>query len=207
MTMPDSTDPERVHHDQSAQDRRDLAWYVRIGLSILAGAFCVELIRHVSSSTPAVSEFRSKEGGFTVLSPVALKESLQAMESPALGHLVGHLFSGRHGSVEYTVAYIDYPEQVVAETDPQTVLDNSRTGTVANVNGRLVLEKIVSLGEFPGREIVFDAKRGDGREVTAFARIFLVNRRLYEVMIVAPKGVVSSSEMVAYLDSFKRIAP
>ena len=40
---------------------------------------------------------------------------------------------------------------------------------------------------------------------TIKSRIYLVRNRLYQVMVVAPKGEVSNDEIMKYLESFKLI--
>jgi len=101
------------------------------------------------------------------------------------------------------VGYSDYPEEMVKESDPEKILDGSRDGAVRNANGKLVLENKISLDGNPGRELVIDAKGKGGQDATMKARVFLVKNRLYQVMVVAPKGQVSGAEIDDFLKSFK----
>ncbi|MDI6790005.1 MAG: hypothetical protein QME44_04875 [Thermodesulfobacteriota bacterium] len=67
-------------------------------------------------------------------------------------------------------------------------MDGSRNGAVSNVNGKLIMELKISLDGNPGREIVIDAKAGNGQDVTVIACAYLVGNRMYQVLIGAPKA-------------------
>lgn len=137
--------------------------------------------------------------------PASLKEEVQSADVPQVGTVTNHIFSGTQGNINYAVSYVDFPEEFVQRADPAKLLDGSRDGAVNGVNGKLVLESNISLNANPGREIVIAAKAGDGKDATIKTRIYLVKNRLYQVMIVAPKGEVSNDEMMRYLESFKLI--
>lgn len=150
-------------------------------------------------------EFRSETGAFSVTTPALLKEEVQSADFPQIGTITSHVFSGNKGNTSYAVSYTDFPEDFIQRADPERVLNGGRDGAVSNVNGKLVLETQISLGTNPGRELVIDAKAGDGRDATIKTRVYLVRNRLYQVMVVAPKGEVSNDEMMKYLGSFRLI--
>ncbi len=154
------------------------------------------------NSSRAPQEFKSEAGAFSVTTPVGLRAATQSVDTQA-GKLEIHTFFGQQGATGYMVGYVDYPQEVVQQGDPAKILDGSRDGAVSNVNGKLVIETKVTLDGHPGRELVIDAKARNGEDGTVRARVFLVNNRLYQVMIVAPKGRVSSSAMNDFLQSFK----
>lgn len=177
----------------------------RLGLALVLGVFGYEIIARLGSATPPLQEFKSEVGGFSVRVPTALKEVTQTVESPTAGPIDAHVFSGAYGSVNYGIVYSDMPTEVISKSDPEQILDGSRNGAVSNVNGKLVLETKVHLEAYPGRQLVVDVRTSDGRDRTVMLRIFLVGSRLYQVLVMAPKGVVSSDEMTTFLDSFKLI--
>lgn len=160
------------------------------------------LVIFTTSCARKPQEFRSEAGRFSIMIPATPEESTQTMNTQA-GKIDLHMFTAEKGDVGYIVGYSDYPEDVVKQSDPENMLDGSRNGAVSNVNGKLVLESKVSLDGNPGREIVIDAKTGAGQDATVKARIYLVGSRLYQVMVIGPKGQISSADMDEFLQSFK----
>jgi hypothetical protein len=150
-------------------------------------------------------EFTSQAGSFSVMTPAPLTENIQNADLPQVGTIAIHMFTGTQGSKAYFVSYADFPEEFVGRADTERLLDGSRQGQVSNINGRLVMESKISLSGNPGRDLVIDAKASNGQDATIKSRIYLVRNRLYQVMVVAPKGQVSNDEMMKYLESFKLI--
>jgi hypothetical protein len=147
-------------------------------------------------------EFTSQAGSFSVMAPAPLTEEVRSSDLPQVGKISIHIFTATKGNKAYVVSYVDFPEQL--QVDPEQRLDASSQGAAANLNGKLVVQSKISLGGNPGREIVVDANR-NGRDATLKARIYVVHNRLYQVMVVAPKGEVSNDEIMKYLESFKLI--
>ena len=163
---------------------------------LLLLAFCL------AGCSPAPKEFKSEAGGFSVMSPVALMESSQELETEA-GKLDLHLFAGQLDDVGYFVSYTDYAPEIVQKGDPEKMLDGSRDGAVSNVHGKLVSETRITLAGHPGRELLIDAKPGDAPPGTIKERIFMVKNRLYQVVVVAPKRRDIATEADGFLQSFK----
>jgi hypothetical protein len=170
--------------------------YVIIPIFLLLLAFVL------AGCSPAPKEFKSEAGGFSVMSPVTLMESHQEIETEA-GKLDLHLFSGQLDDVGYFVSYTDYEPEIVRKADPEKMLDGSRDGAVSNVNGKLVSETRITLAGHPGRELVIDAKPKETPPGTIKERIFMVQNRLYQVVVVAPRRKDIASEADAFLQSFK----
>src|SRR5439155_3293297 len=97
------------------------------------------------------------------------------------------------------VMYADYPWTLIQQGNVDKMLDGARDGAVANVNGRLVEEKPISLLDAPGREYLIQIKE------TAFcrSRIYLVKNRLYIVQALGSKKRVQSKEAEKFLNSFE----
>ena len=86
--------------------------------------------------------------------------------------------------------------------DPERVLDGARDGAVGNVNGVLRSEQRIALGGHPGRDLVVDVPG----QVVARQRIYLVGRRLYQLIVVTDQPP-SSPEIERSLNSFRLLAP
>lgn len=167
-------------------------------------ALCILVVACASTGgtgKAAPPVFTSPAGRFTIAAPADFVETQQTLESPS-GTILFYIYTAQQGDAAFMASYCDYPEEIVgAWPDPQKGLDAVRDGALANINGRLVLENVVSLAGHPGREIVADAVLEDGSSITVKARFFMVGNRLYQVMVLAPKGEVAGSVMDSYLQS------
>ena len=78
--------------------------------------------------------------------------------------------------------------------------DSSRDGAVANMEGKLVSEKNVKLGKHPGREIRINV--AEGKRLFR-VRVYLVEQRLYQVVVFGTPETATSKDADKFLDSFK----
>ena len=143
-------------------------------------------------------EFRSTEGRFTALFPGSPRSQNLSVPT-AIGAVTANmvLLDSSDGAVG--VMYADYPWTLIQQGNVDKMLDGARDGAVANVNGRLVEEKPISLLDAPGREYLIQIKE------TAFcrSRIYLVKNRLYIVQALGSKERVQSKEAEKFLNSFE----
>ncbi len=150
------------------------------------------------------NEFKSETGRFMVVSPIALEEKTAEMESP-VGKLNTHTFAGeRKNKAIFSVMYVDYPENLIKESDPAKVIEGAATGSVKNVNGTNVVSTDISIGKHSAKEVTADVKGNKpGEEGTIKQRFVLVGNRMYQVMVLGVKGEVTMAEMDTFLQSFK----
>ena len=149
-----------------------------------------------SGSTPQADGWirhSSSAGRFSILMPAVPNTQEQPVDTTA-GKLINHIFLAQKGSAAFAISYADYPQN---DADPQGVLDNVRDGAVKGIKGTLVSGKNITHKTYPGRE--FQAAT-QGALYTS--RIFLVNNRLYQMVVVAPVGHLSTAEINKFLTSF-----
>lgn len=135
----------------------------------------------------------STTGRFSILMPVEPTIQEQPVDSAA-GKLINHIFLSQKGSAAFAISYADYPQN---NADPQGVLDNVREGAINGIKGTLVSGKNITHKTYPGRE--FQAST-QGALYTS--RIFLVDNRLYQMVVVAPVGHLTGAEINKFLTSF-----
>lgn len=150
---------------------------------------------------PTLEEYASEAGGFTISTPLTLDESSQSVDTQA-GPIDIYTFTAEDNQAAYIVAYSDYPEALVTQSEPDIILDGSRDGAVGNVGGTLINETRIDLQGNPGRALVIDTTTDDGQDATVNARIYLVDNRLYQVLVVVPKGDEDEVDADGFLDSF-----
>ena len=168
--------------------------------AILTGLLIAMLLSACGGNQPQA--YVSEEGGFQIMTPLPLEESTQSVDSE-LGPIEVHFFMAELSNRAYMVGYSDYPEDFIAQSDPQVLLDGARDGAVGNINGKLVSEFKISLADqYPGRELVVTALLDEDTEGTLKGRMYLVNNRLYQIMVVAPSGDMSTQAMDDFINSF-----
>lgn len=142
-------------------------------------------------------EFKSAEGRFKVLLPTDPKTFSQDSESE-FGKTVLHFHVCEVDGVTYLTNYADAPE-AAKKQKVDTLLDACRDGGVRNSGGKLVSEKKIKLGDHPGRELTI----APDNEMVFRSRVYLVNWRLYQLVVVGPKDKVGSKDVTAYFESFQ----
>lgn len=149
-----------------------------------------------SSSFGSYTEFVSKEGRFKASFPGTPKEQIQSI----LGMKI-KMFLVEENDGALGVAYIDLPSGINPK-GPQIdeALTNARKGMLQNLKATLVKEdRITLLGKYPGREIKADVP-SKGAEM--YCSIYLVNSRVYQVLILGKQDWLNSDKARKFLNSF-----
>jgi len=147
----------------------------------------------------AWKEFSSREGAFSILFPGTPIETIQQANTVADGIINVHIFSFEQKGSSYFVLYSDYPESVFKRKDANKILDDMRDSFVSK--GKLISEDIVSLDEYPGRDLRI--KTLDGK-YNMNDCIYLVKNRAYQIMTMTEKDAgFSEEDLIKFLESFK----
>jgi hypothetical protein len=151
--------------------------------------------KDANASADGWVDYSSTSGRFRALMPSEPEVRDQPIETP-VGKIVNHALMSQVGESVMVVAYSDYPQST---EDPQVVLDRIINATVVGIGGTLVKSGVISLEEFPGREYEATTKNG----LTYHARIYLVNRRLYQVVVVGPPHELRPDSTKKFMESFE----
>lgn len=146
-----------------------------------SAAFPIEWIKH--SDTP---------GRFSISMPVNPVRSEQPVET-ASGKLINNVFLAQSGNGAFLVSYVDYS----VFQEPQSALARVRDGAVKGIKGTLLSSSNISHKGFPGLEF-----RASAEGAVYTSRIYLVNTRLYQIVLVAPPGGVTPGDINRYMTSF-----
>jgi len=145
---------------------------------------------------PAASEwinYTSAAGRCRFLMPAEPRVTEQSLETGA-GKLVNNVFLALTQFAVFSVSYADIPPNTPKS---KSLLDSVRKGVLNGIKGTLISSSNISHKGYPGRE--FQALSDSG---TYTARIFLVNARLYQLVVVAVPGKVPSADVHRFLNSF-----
>jgi hypothetical protein len=162
-------------------------------------ALTLPLLLGAAQDNASWISFISKEGGFRVSLPATPAEKTQRVKT-ATGQLEVTVFLVEDkNDTSYVVSYSDLPRAEVKDGTEQKRLDFARDGAVAKARGKLRSEKTLALEGHPGRELIIE----NGTEAVVRLRIYVVNRRLHQLMAVGPGNVVLGRDGTFFLDSFR----
>lgn len=145
--------------------------------------------------------FTSSEGKFSALFPKNPTEEIDTLNT-AIGTLEMHTFTASYRKGFFAVAYVDYPYSAVRVTPASSLLDGARDGAVERTNGRLLSEKLISLGGYPGREIKIKIETPKHTAIIR-CRIYLVKNRLYQILVATSIQEAYSTIGTTFLNSFQ----
>jgi hypothetical protein len=128
----------------------------------------------------------SQSGNYQVLMPAKTQNKTLTIPSKA-GNLKAYMVTASLPSPEtaYIMSHVEYPSQV-DKMDKQKMLDDARDA-VAKKGRKIVSEKQIEMNGFPGRELVITAEE-KGQNLRMDAQMFLINRRLYQLLVVSTDG-------------------
>lgn len=145
-----------------------------------------------------LKEFKSPDNSFTIMLPKDIKEEKQTVNTQ-LGPIEYLSYNAKAKYQEFVVAYSDYPDSLVAVSDPKTSLDGARDGAVRNIQGTLLSETIIDMNGYPGRELRIEGPQ----KIILISRIYLVEKRLYQIMAVSKPDHSFDKKINEVLNSFK----
>lgn len=189
-----------------------VARYLLSGLiSILAVVLFLLSVNPISQAIgklfpPPTHEFTSETGRFSVTSPYTFTENTQSIDTQA-GAIDLHMFSANQPTQTLIISYSDYPADLVSKSNPDKILDGSRTGMIQNSKGQLLSETRITLSGHPGRELTLSSTAENGQELLLRGRIYLVENRLYQILVVTLKSAQNPQAIDQFLQSFKLTTP
>lgn len=164
----------------------------------------------VSLNSATAAEWQmvsSKAGNFRVKMP-GKPQNFSRKLNTKVGETEMHFYlaTANNGKTAYLVMYNDYPSEFVAKADPKKVVEGAVKGSIRGRNGKVMMEKVITIDGYPGKMVVFEFKQGS-LNMTAIARVYLVKNRLYQVLLMTETSVKPSAEDIdKYLTSFARLS-
>jgi hypothetical protein len=151
----------------------------------------------VAAQTPGWKTYTYPADGFSASYPS--EPGFQKKNVPTdAGTFELRAYLAEDGQSALFVGVCDYGS-AAAGRDPGTLLQGAKNGAVSNVSGRLVSEKRMTLGTYPGVE--FEAEN-DSFHFSA--RVYLVGTTLFQSLVAYPIGKQYDGA-ARFLDSFQLI--
>jgi hypothetical protein len=138
----------------------------------------------------------SKAGRFSAAMPSMPIEKTQTVATATAKLQVTLFIAEGRTDGSFVVSYTDYAEADLKIGTVEKRLDLARDGAVASAGGKLKSEKAIELSGNLGRELVIEKDAA----IVARLRLYFVDRRLYQVMVL---GNAPVKDVSVFFDSFR----
>lgn len=139
------------------------------------------------------------DGGFTVEMPGAAELTTRSGTVGDRTVFMKLYRVNNEGKYQFSISVVDVREAMQNQDRvPETALDAYVQGLVKTVKGKLLSDKPVRLGIFPGREILVESDGALSR-----LQIYLANAFLYSVEVRSARKFVASADADRFFASFK----
>ncbi|MGE5776373.1 MAG: ArnT family glycosyltransferase, partial [Chloroflexota bacterium] len=129
--------------------------------------------------------FESKAGNFTVQVPPDLEFTQTTQKVENYNVYIYDSFREDRGS--YTIFHLDVPAQWVSDPNAaRALLDGTRDGWLGLVQGAVIEERQLSLGDYPGGEAIVEGTVNDA-PVKFKTRYYLVQYHYYQIVVGIPE--------------------
>jgi len=124
------------------------------------------------------SDYSYAKEGFAVSAPKEPTFSTKTVQTAA-GPVEMHFYSVEVGNgMLMVITSRLHPKD---KRTAQQVIAESKQGAAAALHGKLTAQKAITLGKYPGTEFEIAAERTHQRD-----RVYVANRKIYQVMVIAP---------------------
>ncbi|HEY3102032.1 MAG TPA: hypothetical protein VGJ69_00480 [Pyrinomonadaceae bacterium] len=142
------------------------------------------------------------EDGITIEMPG--KPNKQSQDIPTgTGKATGQMFTLDKGGEAYILAYHEFPATLTSlNIDPKVLLKGASDGAVKNIDGKVISQRDITSGPYPGTEIVGSGNK-EGKDIEFTIRLYWAKPRLVQTLYLAEKGKTNKSNATKFLDSLK----
>jgi hypothetical protein len=156
---------------------------------------------------PSWREVAALDGGFRVLMSADPRVEKRDLDTPA-GKITGYWYSLEQKDSVFGVGYADYPLQILRGTPPRQMFTIVREGWLKKIAGKLEgnATDLKLDGKWHGMEFTARGQL-DGRDAWMRGRFYLVDNRLYQLVVFGNQKTIPSSDINRFLASFKVAQP
>ena len=151
-------------------------------------------------------EVASPDGGFRIRmhgDPVVEQRNL---DTPA-GKITGYWYSLDEKDSVFGVGFADFPRQMLQGAPPRNMFSGVRDSWLKRIDGRLEGDADIKLdGKWLGMEFSARGKL-QGRDAWMRGRLYLVDDRLYQLIVFGNKATIPVSDINQFMGSLKVAQP
>ena len=173
----------------------------------MRAAIVLVLLVAAGCGDPSMREVASPDGGFRIRMSGDPRVEQRNVDTPA-GTITGYWYSLEGKDSVFGVGFADYPRQILQRSPPQGMFSGIRDSWVRRIEGKLDgnATDIQLDGKWVGME--FNARgKLDGRDAWMRGRLYLVDNRLYQLIVFGNKATIPASEINQFMSSFKVAQP
>ena len=145
--------------------------------------------------------YRTTSGGFEVRFPDGKPPEVE--DKPVTGGLTVRLFKVQFGTSGYIVTFDDFNR--TSTRTPQVILDGVKEGVLETTAGTVDHEEPLLLEGHPGLDLTISATTS-GIAMRQRVHAYVVDGRLYQLIVVAPTWSGANSREQDFFDSFRLLA-
>jgi len=138
-----------------------------------------------------------KHSAYQIVFPDEPTENQQTVET-AVGDIIMYSVMYEGTEAVYMLAYSDYPEQHIKNSNSTDLLNNAKGGFIGNLGLEVTFENEISIKGNPG--IYF---KGEGNSYYAVMKDYLVKNRLYQIGILRVDKYANEKEIDGFINTFK----
>jgi hypothetical protein len=158
-----------------------------------------------ASAGDAWNDYVYAVDGFAISAPVAPileKQNIHAANGTTEGRMYAIQTGDDNAFIVSVIARGDADQR-----SDQQVLDEARMGALRRANAIVLVQSNISLGPYRGSQIDLETQNGEaaGTNKRIRDRFFVVGRRLYQLMAVAPTGEPLPVGTGRWFDSFRLV--
>jgi len=145
------------------------------------------------------NEFVYKDANFAIEFPQ--EPELDTLVSQTqLGQSIMPNYKVEIDSNVYSVGYSRISDSLAITSSLQMIFEGALSGLIKSQNGRLLRRQYIGLDRFPGQDALLEL--GNGR-FTFRLRMFVVNRRMYQIFAAVPGNDTTRGQMGRFVESFR----
>lgn len=144
-------------------------------------------------------EYQPSDGSFSIRMPARPVKKDMSVDYSG-GTLVLHTLGAAKGDFTCHLLYTDYPEGSLELREPDKLLADVGAKAVAKMGAQQLVGQIISIGKFRGREMNFETILPNANWRY---RIYVVNSRLYQVIVQQSKNAPSTGDAERFFNSFR----
>lgn len=161
---------------------------------------------HAEDEAPALKRYKSTDGNFAVSLPGVPKAQRVPINDPTDKDATQVQYVHGTDDGAYLVSYQDNPKLVEADESIADEALKASQAALAKRFGKLLSEKQIKLDDkYPGRQFEYELEGEKGGLYRS--KIFLVDGRLYQVIVVGTREFATSKTADAVFESFGLLEP
>jgi tetratricopeptide (TPR) repeat protein len=151
----------------------------------------------ILGSISYAQQLTDEEAGFSVWFP-----GEPTIENKKVNGMPSRKYTVATNNAGFNVSFSDLSVELKSASDVSKLFDGLRDELLTKFNGKLIADNNISLSENPGRSISFTTKNSMGTLLSS-VRIFLVRKRLYQVIAAALTKNPQTVNVNRFFNSFK----